>query len=533
MAHPGGRARFAREIGPRVHSRRYARSSEVAPVEVRVQSGDITQSTADVIVVNLFEGVTSPGGGTGAVDKALDGAISRLIALGDIRGKSGELTLVHTFGRIPSPRVLVAGLGKSSEFDVDAVRNLGASIARYLRRPRIKTVATILHGAGIAGLDPAACARALAEGALLGSYRFQRHKAASLKEDDKAELESLTVVEHDDAKIATLTAAAAEGVILASATNWARDLANEPSNHLTPTLLAERVVAMAKAAGLEVEVIEREEAERKGMGSFLSVSRGSAQPPKLLRVSYKGRGGEGYDLALVGKGITFDTGGISIKPAANMEAMKADMTGAASVMAAMQAIAALEPKIDVVAVAPCTENMPGGNATKPGDVVTAMNGRTIEVINTDAEGRLVLADAICFARELGARAIVDVATLTGAVSTALGDVCYGLLTNNDALAVRVEAAATRAGEKTWRLPMFKEYDDILKSDVADMKNVGTRGAGTIVGAKFLEPFAGDTPWVHLDIAGVDMADKDKGWVTKGASGYSVRALVHLACDAGG
>jgi leucyl aminopeptidase len=251
-----------------------------------------------------------------------------------------------------------------------------------------------------------------------------------------------------------------------------------------------------------------------------------------VRISYRGKGGPGFDLALVGKGITFDTGGISIKPAANMEAMKADMTGAASVIAAMQAIAALGPKLDVTAIAPCTENMPGGNATKPGDVVTAMNGRTIEVINTDAEGRLVLADAICYAKELGARAIVDVATLTGAVTTALGDVCYGVLTNNDAFAKRVEAGAAAAGEKTWRLPMFKEYDELLKSDVADMKNVGMRGAGTIVGAKFLEPFAGDTPWVHLDIAGVDLADKDKGWVTKGASGYGVRALVNLALAMG-
>jgi leucyl aminopeptidase len=232
---------------------------------------------------------------------------------------------------------------------------------------------------------------------------------------------------------------------------------------------------------------------------------------------------------MVGKGITFDTGGISIKPAANMEAMKADMTGAASVIAAMQAVAALKPKADIVAIAPCTENMPGGNASKPGDVVTAMDGHTIEILNTDAEGRLVLADAICYAKELGARAIVDVATLTGAVTTALGDVCYAVMTNNDDFARKVEAAATAAGEKTWRLPMWKEYDDFVKSDVADIKNTpGARGAGTIAGAKFLEPFAGKTPWVHLDIAGVDMMSSDRGWVSKGASGYSVRALINLA-----
>jgi leucyl aminopeptidase len=499
-------------------------------LDIRVTADDISQFEADIVVVNLFEGVSSPGGATGAVDRALGGAISQLIALGDIRGKSGELVTIHTFGKTPAPRVLVAGLGKSSEFDVDAVRNLAANVVRQLRRPGISRVATIVHGAGIAGLDPEACAQAIAEGALLGGYRFTRHKAKSNNtSDDTAEIAELVIVENDRGKVDAITAAAERGTVLAQAANLARDLANEPSNHLTPTDLAGRAREVANAAsGLEIEVMEREEMERKGMGSLLSVAKGSHQPPKLVCISYRGRGDDGYDVAFVGKGITFDTGGISIKPAANMEAMKADMTGAASVIAAMQAIAALKPKVNVLAVAPCTENMPGGGASKPGDVVSAMNGRTIEIINTDAEGRLVLADAICYAKELGAKSIVDVATLTGAVSIALGDVCFGLLTNNDGLAKKVEAAAAAAGEKTWRLPMFKEYDDLLKSDVADMKNAGSRGAGTIAGAKFLEPFAGDTPWVHLDIAGVDMAEKDKGWVTKGASGYSVRTLVNLA-----
>jgi leucyl aminopeptidase len=293
-------------------------------------------------------------------------------------------------------------------------------------------------------------------------------------------------------------------------------------------MLAAKAQEVARTHKLEIEVLERADAEKKGMGSFLSVAKGSAEPPKMIRLSYKGRAGAGYDLALVGKGITFDTGGISIKPAANMEAMKADMTGAASVIAAMGAIARLKPKANIVAIAPCTENMPGGNATKPGDVVSAMNGRTIEVINTDAEGRLVLADGLCWAKELGAEHIVDVATLTGAVTTALGDIAYGLMTNNDAFCAKLEAAASAAGEKTWRLPMWKEYDEYIKSDVADCRNTASRGAGTIVGAKFLEPFVGDTPWIHMDIAGVDMMSSDKGWVSKGASGYSVRAMINLA-----
>ncbi|MFN0147639.1 MAG: leucyl aminopeptidase, partial [Dehalococcoidia bacterium] len=468
-------------------------------MDIRVEAGDIAQATADVIVVNLFEGVTAPGGATGAIDRALDGAISKLIALGDIKGKSGELTLLHTFGKIAAPRVLVAGLGKQADFDVDAIRNLAANTARSLRKPGITSVATIAHGAGIGGLDGESCAQAVAEGSVLGSYRFMRHKS-NLKEDDRQEIASVTIMERDATRVAAMTGGAARGAALGDATNAARDMANEPSNHLTPTMLAGRAQAIAAAGALEFEVLEAADMEAKGMGSMLSVAKGSAQPAKMVRISYRGRGGEGYDLAIVGKGITFDTGGISIKPAANMEAMKADMTGAASVIAAMQAIAALGPKVDLLAIAPCTENMPGGNATKPGDVVTAMNGVTIEILNTDAEGRLVLADGLAWAIELGARNVVDIATLTGAATTSFGDVCYGIMTNNDGLACKVEQAAAASGEKTWRLPMFKEYDDYVKSDVADIKNTGSKGAGTVVGAKFLERFVGTTPWVHLDIA---------------------------------
>ena len=426
-------------------------------MQFSVSSGDIAKSTADAIVVNLFEGVTTPGGATGAVDAAMGGAISALIKQGDIRGKTGELTLIHTLGKIPSPRVLVAGLGKQADFDFEAIRNVGANVARLLRKPGIKSVATIAHGAGIGGMDPEACVQALAEGTLLGAYRFTRHKTP---DKDTPEIESVTVIEHDGGKVAAMSAAAERGVILAEATNLARDLSNEPANHLTPTDLAFRAAAMAKETGLASEILERADMERKGMGSLLSVANGSAQPPKLVRLSYTGRGGEGFDLALVGKGITFDTGGISIKPAANMEAMKADMTGAASVIAAIGAIARLKPRVNVVAIAPCTENMPGGNATKPGDVVSAMNGRTIEIINTDAEGRLVLADALCYAVELGAKNIVDVATLTGAVTTALGDVCYARHDEQRAVCREVRGRGARRGR-----------EDLAPADVQGVRRV--------------------------------------------------------------
>jgi len=496
-------------------------------MRVLVEGGDIAQFEADAIVVNLFEGVTAPGGATGSVDASLDGAIRQLISLGDVRGKSGEVTVLHTLGRLPAPRVVVAGLGKSADFDLDSIRHLSASIVRRLRKTGARRVASIVHGAGIAGLPPAACARAVAEGAVLGSYRFLKHQKPA---EDRRDLEEFVIVEHAADRIPEYVEAVRDGVVLAEATNAQRDLANEPANHLNPTDMAEYSARLASEVGLEIEILERADMEAAGMGCLLSVAAGSAQPPKLIALSYRGRGSDEYDLALVGKGITFDTGGISIKPAASMPAMKADMTGAASVIAAIAGIARLGPEIDVLALASCTENMPGGRATKPGDVVKAMNGVTVEILNTDAEGRLVLADALCLARERGARAIVDVATLTGAATAAFADICYGVMTNNDELAARVERGAAAAGEKTWRLPMFKEYDEYVKSDVADIKNTGSKGAGTIMGAKFLERFVGDTPWVHLDIANVDVATADKGWVAKGASGYGVRPLIHLALE---
>ena len=495
-------------------------------MELSVQQGDIARFQADAIVVNLFEGVTTPGGATGAVDSALDGAISKLIAGGEIRGRAGELTTIHTFGRIPAPRVVVAGLGKSDAFDTEAIRNLAANVIRYLTKPGITSVASIVHGAGIGGLDLAACTQALAEGTILGAYRFTRHKAP---DKDAAAVTSFTIVERDAGRLATAAAAAQRATIFANATNATRDLANEPSNHLTPTDIANFAAKLAADTGLECEILERADMERKGMGSLLSVAKGSHQPPKLVRLSFRGRGSGEFDLALVGKGITFDTGGISIKPAANMEAMKGDMTGAACVINAIGAIARLGAKVNVVAIAPCTENMPGGGASKPGDVVSAMNGRTIEIINTDAEGRLVLADALCYAVELGAKTIVDVATLTGAATTALGDVCYAVCTNNEDFARRFEAAASATGEKTWRMPMFKEYDEFIKSEIADQKNsAGAKGAGVTAGAKFLEPFVGSTPWVHLDIASVDDIAATRGWIVKGPSGMAVRPLIELA-----
>jgi leucyl aminopeptidase len=495
-------------------------------VDVRVEQGDISRFPAKAILVNLFEGVTAPGGGTGAVDRALDGAISRLIQDGEITGKRGEITLIHTFGKIPAGRVAVLGLGKQEKFDLDAVRDLTADAARSLRRIGMTEAATITHGAGIAGLDPEACAQAMAEGAVLGLYTFTRHK--STNEDNDKKLRSLTLVEHDAGKVEALRRGVERGVILAEAANLARDLANEPSNFMTPTELAARAQAVADEVGLECQILDREEMVELGMGALLGVAQGSHQPPKFIVLHYRGDPSTDHAVGFVGKGITFDTGGISIKPAAGMEEMKGDMSGAGAVIAAMQAIGRLKPRINVTAIAPATENMPGGGAIKPGDVLRAMNGKTIEVVNTDAEGRLILADGLSYARRLDLSPIVDVATLTGAITVALGNVAMGVMSNDDALVEQLKTAAGRAGEKIWQLPMYEEYKKQIRSEVADMKNSGGRPAGSITAAWLLREFVDTTPWAHIDMAGVDNYDKVEGVLVKGASGIPVRTLVNLA-----
>jgi leucyl aminopeptidase len=492
-------------------------------MKISVESGDIVASSAGAIVVNLFEGVTSPAGATGAVDRALDGAITSLIASGDIRGKANEITLLHTFGKIAAPRVIVAGLGKQSDFNLDKVRDLSANVARYLRRQRITSAAVIAHGAGIGGMDPAASVQAIAEGTVLGLYRFLRHKKAG----DDPDLDSLTILEQDASRLDAMRAGLNVGLILAEAANTCRDMANEPGNYMTPTDMAAQAQAIARESALECEIYGPGWMKEKGMGGVLGVAAGSVQEPRFIVLRYNGAG-DSAPLALVGKGITFDTGGISIKPADNMGEMKADMTGGAAVIAAMGAIGKLKPRINVLGVVPATENMPSGSATKPGDVLETMSGKTIEVINTDAEGRLVLSDALAYSREQHARAMVDIATLTGAISITLGNVAMGAMTNDAGLLADVSRAAATAGEKIWELPMFEEYKEQIESDVADMKNTGGRLAGSITAAMLLREFAEDTPWVHLDIAGVDTYERERGVMVKGSSGIPVRTLVNLA-----
>ena len=376
------------------------------------------------------------------------------------------------------------------------------------------------------GAAPEEIGQAGAEGIVLGLYRFDRHHTRAADRPSH-ELGDVTIVERSTRRAAQARRGVEAGVVIGEATNFMRDMANEPANLMTPAIIANRAQQMAAEVGIECRVIERAEAERLKMGSYLSVSNGSIQPPKFIVLTYNGARTRGRYVGLIGKGITFDTGGISLKPGEGMELMKGDMSGAAAVIAAISAIARLKLPVNVMAVAPCTENMPSGSATKPGDVVYAMDGTSIEILNTDAEGRLVLADGIAFARQNGCAAIVDVATLTGAMSVALGRHRMGSFTNNERLADEVERAAAATGEPAWRMPMDAEYFELIKSEVADIKNTGGRDAGSITAAKFLEVFAGDTPWVHLDIANVMRTNSDSGWQVKGMRGTPVRTLVQF------
>jgi leucyl aminopeptidase len=507
-------------------------------LDIRVSIGDVATFAGDGLVINLFEGVgasgttgdrgrllrrTPLGGATAAVDAVLGGAIARLIRAREATGKWGEQTLIHSLGRLRAERVLVAGLGKAEELTLDRIRAAAGEAARALRKAGARRIGSIAHGAGAGGFDAALATQAVVEGTLLGLYRFTRYKATN---DAGKAIERVTIVERDRHRLKAMTEAVRRGRILAEATNAARDLVNEPGNTLTPTELARRARAMARAAGVRCEVLGPRELGRLGAGGLLGVARGSQEPPRLIVLTHGGRRG-GPHLGLVGKGVT---GGISIKPAENMEAMKGDMAGAAAAIAAVCAIARLNLPLRVTAVIPATENLPSGSALKPGDILRAMSGKTIEVINTDAEGRLILADALAYARQRQVTHLVDAATLTGACVVALGTINSGAFTNDQAWLETVLAAGRVAGERIWPMPMDAEYDELIKSDIAEIKNTGGRKGGAVTAAKFLQHFVGATPWVHLDIAGTAESDKEKGYQPKGATGVMARTFAMLAME---
>mgnify|MGYP001416420961 FL=1 len=490
-------------------------------MKIQVEQGSIEASTADTIIVNLFEGVSTPGGATGAVDAALGGAISDLIAGGDLRGKAGEVAVLYPRGAIAARRVLVVGLGQADSFDVEGIRRASAAAVKRARDLNARHVATIVHGAGIGGQDAAAAAQATVEGALLATYRYDAPKRG----EPPQAIETLTVVERDAGRLEAVREGAALAEAIAAGVTVARDLVNLPPNVATPTHLAAQARAIAEAHGLGVTVGDRAWAAERDMGAFLAVAQGAGEPPAFIVLEHNAARTDLPTVVLVGKGITFDTGGISIKPSASMGDMKSDMGGAAAVLGAMEVVGRLGLPLRVIGITPCTENMPDAAAYRPADVITASNGKTIEIISTDAEGRMVLADALVYAQQYQPAAVIDLATLTGACVVALGEgVAAGIFCNDDGLRDRLLAAADATYERLWPLPLYDDYRRKIDSQVADMKNSGGRSGGVGTSAVFLREFT-DYPWAHLDIAGMALSEKAGDYAPAGGTGFGVRLLV--------
>ncbi len=494
-------------------------------MKIEISQGDITTTHVDGILVGLCEDSGQLGPATSAVaavDALLGGAIGTLLDSKGARGKAGEVTVLHTLGRLPCRLVAVCGLGPRSKVTIDGVRDAAAEGSRALRKLGATSMATTLIGAGATGLDDRAVARAIAEGATLGLYSFAKYKLPEV-----ADMERLVIVVRTSGDTSGLQEAVATAVVLSEATNLARDMVNEPANYMTPSRMAEMALDLGSTHGFEVTVLGREEMATLGMGALLGVASGSAEAPKFIRMDYTAAGGDAARIALVGKAITFDSGGISIKPSEGLAEMKDDMAGGAAVIATMSAVARAGAPGNVTGLVPATENLLGSRAYRPGDVLRAMNGKTIEVISTDAEGRLALADAISYAVKEGLAPLVDVATLTGACQVALGKTYSGVFSNNQELADRFLGAAARAGERMWQLPLADEYRELNKSLIADIKNVGNRHGGAITAALFISEFTGDVPWLHVDIAGTSNSAKDNGVIVKGATGVAVRTLYEL------
>jgi leucyl aminopeptidase len=484
------------------------------------------EAVADVLALPIFDDEDFSQGIPAQVNAKLEGALQQMKDWKEVSGKAYSAAFVPTGGRIAASRVMVVGCGKRAGFDATILRQVAAAASRRLSGHPATSVALLLPGQ----MDGPAEAQGFVEGFIKGQYKFDKYKTTG-KDDAPAGIETVTLLA---ARTPALEKAARLGEVVGEAVNFARSLVDEPPTRRTPTDLANAAKVMAASHQLEMEVFGPEELEKMGAEALLGVARGSAEPPRLIVLRYLGAPEDKRTLALVGKGITFDSGGLNLKPGNYMENMKSDMSGAAAVLGAMQVIAELKPVANILGVIPATENMPGGRATKPGDVLRAMNGKTLEVDNTDAEGRIILADAVAYAQKLGATHIVDLATLTGACVIALGDLISGLMGEPQEWVDQVWAAAKETGERLWQLPLPTDYRDLIKSEVADVKNTGGRAGGTITGAMFIQAFVDDgVAWAHLDIAGPAFSDKSRPYQAVGATGVGVAMLVDLALGFGG
>jgi leucyl aminopeptidase len=485
-------------------------------MELKLVRAKASALDTDVVVVIEWEGSPRP---------EFEKALAALYSSGEIKGKSLEFTLLHNLSGFKASRVLIAGAGKREKFDAAALRKLAGAAVRFLAGKGIATFAFALDD----DMSAPEHVAATVEGALLGVWEPDYLKTD--KEEKNKPITSITIA--TQRQDPTLDAALEKGRIIAEAANLTRDIAVEPPNLLTPLALADRARRMAAACGLSFEVLDQDRMRQLGMGALLGVAQGSAAPPALIVMRYTpAKSISGDHLGIVGKGVTFDTGGISIKPSEGMEKMKYDMAGGAAVIGAMQAIARLKPRVAVTGIVPAVENMPGSRAQRPGDIVTSLSGKTIEVLNTDAEGRLILADAITYAKQLGCTHLIDTATLTGAIVVALGHTSSGVFSNNDDLLARWMTASTEAGERMWHMPLDDEYREQLKTVYADIQNIGTRWGGACTAAMFLKEFAGDTPWVHVDVAGTAWLDDAKPFLAKGPTGIPLGSFVNLALNWG-
>jgi leucyl aminopeptidase len=493
-------------------------------MQVEASRGPIEELDVQALAVAVFKNEKPDDGFLKKLDELSGGLVRSALDAEEFSGKEGETAYFHLVGNdsLKARRLLLVGVGDASDYKNAQVSQMAGTAVRTLRSKKAKTIAVTPRASG----DVFETTAAAVQGAYISLFDPDKYRTVDKEERTIDRLVMVVEGAEEDA----LQRGIDVGRIVGESVNFTRDMANEPGAYMTPTDMAERAREIANEFGLSIDVLDEARMEQEGMGSLLSVARGSDQPAKLIILKYTPATPASDTkelLAFVGKGVTFDSGGISLKPGENMELMKYDMTGGATVMGAMRAIAQLKPPIPILGVAPCTENLPSGKATKPGDVVKAMTGKTIEIINTDAEGRLILADAIAYAKKLGATKVIDMATLTGAVSIALGDVNAAVLGTDQDLIDEIISAGREVGEKFWQLPLDKEYSKQIKSDIADIKNVGGRKAGTITAAAFLKEFADGIAWAHLDIAGTAWGDEAKPYRSKGPTGIAVRTLLRI------
>ncbi len=494
-------------------------------MRVDAKHGRVDTVATDALVLMFCEGEGLPKDDGAILDAALGGALRELVHTKEFDGKAGEVVLFHTHRKIPAKRLILVGLGKKRELGLDQIRQALGYAVKRVRQTRSGAFTVALPSSIPQGASLVDMGQTMTEGAILGSYQFTTYRSDAPTGRD---VTAMTVLTPQKDHLRQLSEGIRRGMATAEATVFVRDLCNHPSNVMTPTRIASEAKIVAKEAGVQLKILEQKEMEKLGMGALLGVAKGSHEPPKFIILQYHGaKNKNDRPVVLVGKTITFDTGGISLKPAENMEQMKADMTGGAEVLATMRAAARLKLPLNLISILPVAENMPGGRAMRPGDVVTTLSGKTVEVQNTDAEGRLILADGLAYATRFKPAALIDIATLTGACVVALGQFAIGMFGTDAALKGTIRDAGLRAGERVWEMPLWEEYFEQLRSDVADMRNIGGRGGGMITAALFLSKFVGDAPWIHLDIASTDWSERERAYIPKGPTGIGTRLLIQF------